>query len=732
VLRTATVGTNEEGRTLAPLVNRNGWVNPEDLTPMPQCIAQQDQSIWLSAMTDCTSKQCTSHFGVICTHHQWLTQLSCLSTTFSPDVVRAYLPFCSRSVLAKAQLFQWIRMYTGRTWLVEIGDANELQTLSPASLTKGYAAVDVTNKAPACLTDSSSASSMGSFQYTMASCGFTANTEHTGNAARPWEYSDPLRSIIALDFETVGYNLTHHEIVDGDYFDKGCFCKTFNTDFETEPCSGSGLALTRERLWMNATCGPTSVPSNWTDGLQTTTYAYIATENWRWPDCVASMPKKVVGLADQCATDACEVDSRGYCTIKRAVERARFCRSISYSACKGACHVFEARINFVNWLHDLCGSEEEWHGLPKHWRQLAAPTPLDMIPWQWSVKPINDSSPSSISRSKHLKSKQTCPSTEWKLSSLVLINAATLLTGFLALRSGISLRIRAYLNSSNSRSWFLTGLAIAALHLFANWVNAILIQSTPGYEDIPITQLVLLWCSMPRLTWLTVLVVGVQPFEATSVPTVVACLFAETILQALSASHIIATVNYGREHDFYNHGMARLGAAPWAQLMYAGALMWLVVIILALGLLIHAMRRMKVSDRGAEINPSWSQTSKQTTPNAAEGCMTPFNDRWTWLEEELAGHWLNKSWNMEETPLVSGEGQDRTVYGTLPVKGPRNRSIKKGTVRLCLITFISMALLWVAQGLFWAGFIGLSVEEYVLMRARIGFIPANCVKVLPP
>lgn len=43
-LRTAQTRTTEGSYGIAPLVNRNGWVNPEDLASMPQCIAQQDPS----------------------------------------------------------------------------------------------------------------------------------------------------------------------------------------------------------------------------------------------------------------------------------------------------------------------------------------------------------------------------------------------------------------------------------------------------------------------------------------------------------------------------------------------------------------------------------------------------------------------------------------------------------------------------------------------------------------
>ncbi|KAJ5779270.1 hypothetical protein N7457_006990 [Penicillium paradoxum] len=299
-LHTTTVQYDGKNHIFLPQKNYDGWVNPEDLAAMPQCIAQQDQSTWLNAMTRCTRKRCTSHFGVICTHHQWLIQLSCLSTSFSPSVVESYLAYCGRSVLAKAQLYRWIRNITGRTWLVDVGDTNELQYLSPASLPEGYAAVDVVHNAPKCLTASNSALSMEPFQHVMSSCGFTGTTQHTGNAARPWEYSEFLKSMIALDLETVGYDLVRRRITDGDYFDKYCFCNSFTLDLKKETCSGPGeLDFTKERLWINATCGPTSLPNDWTDTLKTTQFAYIPIEDWHWPMCVADMPRQTIKQANR-------------------------------------------------------------------------------------------------------------------------------------------------------------------------------------------------------------------------------------------------------------------------------------------------------------------------------------------------------------------------------------------------------------------------------------------------
>ncbi|KAF9736472.1 hypothetical protein PMIN01_04251 [Paraphaeosphaeria minitans] len=547
---------------------------------MPQCIAQQDQAGWLSTMARCTSKQCTRHFGVICTHHQRLTQLSFLSTEFSPEMLRPYLTVCSRSVLAKAQLFNWIYNITGRMWLVTVGDANGLQSLSPLSLTRGYAASEVTGKAPTCLTESVVDISMESFEHVIASCGFTSDTRHTGNADRPWEYREALGSMVALDSETAGYELTGRRIARGDYFDKRCFCDTFSTNEEAQLCPGPSLASTKERLWLNATCGSESLPANRTEELQTTTFAYIATQDWLWPQHKNSRPKKTTQPVDHCTTDACDIDFNGYCNVEHAVDRACVCKNVSYDDCEGLCRDFEARIDFLNWLHGLCGKVEEWHGLPKHWRQLAAPTSVDMIPWRWRVKPSREPD----SGNRHWKDSSPCISTEWKLGSVILINLASLLAG---LYPRPALSSTGPLAWTNQRSWILSGIATAAIYLLANWSVSVLVQVTRGHESVSIVQLVLLWCSMPRLSWSMIFFKSFVPTRTTTLHMVASFLVSETILQALTAFPMIQTIDYGIEHDSYRHGMGLLEGEPAAQYMYAGAVMWLIIIVVSLALLLH-------------------------------------------------------------------------------------------------------------------------------------------------
>ncbi|KAF3395199.1 hypothetical protein DPV78_009032 [Talaromyces pinophilus] len=690
------IENNEESHILN---NYNGWINPEDLPPMPQCIVQQHHSTWLAAMTDCAAKQCTSHFAFICTHHQWLTEVSCLGTHFSPDLLKSYLPYCSRSVLSKAQLYSWVWNTTSRTWFVDVGDANELQNLSPASLVDGYADVDVMNYAPVCLTESVSTPSRGAYRHVMASCMFTASTQNTGNAARPWEYSESLQSIIPLSYETVGYDLTGHHISEGSYFDKNCFCSYFAIDPENEPCSGSrGIDLTRERLWINATCGSSSLPQNWTDTLQTTDLAYIPLEDWNWPKCVADMPKQVIELSEQCVAEACEVDSDGHCSkIKPAVERACFCHNISYNSCGGSCQIFETRIDYVNWLRSMCGDVDDWHGLPDDWRRLAAPTALDMIPWKWTVKPSNITG--------------NCVSKGWKLGSIALVNITTLLAMLLMQRTSI----RQIAHRWQPRSWYSKGSLIAASQILANFINTLLVQRTPGYEEVPDTQLLLLWCTMPRLlSWLPNLLVGVQPFETMNMSAVGACLFAEVFLQGFSSYYMLMTVRYGVEHNIYlGHTLEKAERAWAASRMYYGALVWFIMIGLALVLLVWATHRINEMTEIETLEPSPKlQRDGNAISRFPEVLMAQVNKRYTRFREKATHIWTVECTNSEKGPLIESTEKPGSAYGTFSATGRYHWASHRNSVGLYAALTLGLFGLWIAQWLFWSGLVVLSSEEY--------------------
>jgi hypothetical protein len=469
-----------------------GWVDPELLPAMPQCINQQDQYQWMSAMGACIWKRCTRRYNNKCIHHQYITQLSCIKDRFSPDFIGAYLPYCSRSPLAKAQFYHWILQVTGRTWFIDVGDAADVQKLTPASLVDGYARFDVARKAPWCLADADSAHSAVPFKHVLSSCSFTSTTRHAGNATRPWEYDERIKSLTALYSETAAYTLTQHSVADGDYFDRACFCKTFKLGSQ-EPCVFLRLETTRQRLWMNATCGPKSLFSNWTNNLLTTESAYIAKGDWTWPSCAADVPKAVLNLTNSCAEKACKIESDGYCEKTSAIDRSCFCNQISYDSCGGSCHLFETRIDYLKWMHRLCGDVEGWHGLPQDWQRLAHPTPQDIIPRQWVITPYEYTDEGRIQGS--------CASSDSMLVGLILLNVASLLATFFAWRLNIQRILHNVLWRPSSWSFIVYGSSSAAVQLFGYWLVAYTVQST-HFSHVPVHQLILFFCSLPRPAWL--------------------------------------------------------------------------------------------------------------------------------------------------------------------------------------------------------------------------------------
>lgn len=706
---------DENDAIITPFNNYGGWVNPEDLTPMPQCIAQQDQSAWLETMTKCTGKRCTRHFGVFCTHHQWLTELTCLNAGFSFDVLRQYLPYCSRSVLAKAQLYQWIHEITGRTWFIDVGDASGLQSLSPASLAKGYTSVDAIYKAPTCLSSSLSVPSMEHFRAVIISCSFTSTTKHYGNAARPWEYNQQLGSMTTLDFQTVGYtNLTGHDIYYGDnFFDKDCFCKNFAMDLENEPCPGQeDLDLTEERLWMKSICGSQSLPDNWKDQTRMIGFNYMLKDDWRWPTCVTDMPKRVTDLPHQCAMDACEVDSNGFCRVRRSIDRACVCRSITYESCGGLCQFFETRREYVKWLHDLCGNVHNWNGLPNNWPRLAAPTTFDMIPWEWAVKSSINSTGTSVPTSDSSTPSEQCPSNEWKIRSLVIVNIATLLAAVFSRTTNLHRIARGFLWLPHPHVWIVTGFYIAALQLLAYWFSAFLVQSTSGYEDVPIVELILLWCTLPRPAWFTIILIGVQPFRDINISAAASSLVAEIILQCISVYYMAWTVNYGWQHNLYFDGMKGAERESQATTMYYGALAWAFAVAVVFAQILRYVQKLNRLTETVEFNSLERQTSTPKVSSIADELVAQVDNYCTWLEEHLAAYWTTKSESWEEAPLLRSEGGVYTVYGTVYAKRQSEKSSRKEFVRLYAIIAVCMIALWIAQWFFWIGYIGLSMEEF--------------------
>ncbi|KAJ4139763.1 hypothetical protein NW768_001107 [Fusarium equiseti] len=679
-----------DGEVPTILENRGGWVNPEDLPPMPQCIAQQDGSAWLNAMTRCTQHRCTNHF-IFCTHHQWLTELSCLRDEFHPYALERYYDYCSRSVLAKAQLMHWIQEVTGRSWLAVIGDTNGLQNLSPKSLPQGYKAVDVAEKAPYCMRKPTSLL-VEKFDLTMASCGFTSTTISVGNAARPWEYNPRLGSMTALSYDTAGYDLTHGHIPTGEYFDVDCFCHRFSNQ-QHEPCSDR-LELTKERLWIHAICGSSALPRNWDKSLMIPGLDYIPMERWNRSSDIPNMPENITALSQECTTDVCDTDSEGFCQLVPAINKKCMCSKIDYDLCQGACQSFESRKQYLNWLFSLCGDYRGWNGLPEDWLQLLEPRPRDMIPWRWSLRPDSESG-------------ITCPSYLMKMGSLALVNLATGLAVYFGER--LSRHTTTLPSPPTSPVWILRALVLASVQFIGYWLLVEIINNTPGYSHVPKAQLLLLLCSLPRLGWLVIAPTGIHRPESKDLTAASSGLYAEVLLQIPSLYYMTMTVNYGLQHGFYFGVLPNTDIGYSAWLIYGGALMWLVVVGLMAVPSIRIVRTMFHFNRAADESDGY--LSSYGVGNYAK-----------YIKNARVCDPLLRDQHWNASP-------NEYHYGTVAVRAEASHpeeDHRAPHLKLYVVLTLGFPLIFLAQGLFWIGLLRVSCDDFcppsISLLAGVGLV----------
>ncbi|OAL42865.1 hypothetical protein IQ07DRAFT_606332 [Pyrenochaeta sp. DS3sAY3a] len=655
--------------------NHGGWVNPEDLLPLPQCIAQQPHEAWLGAMTQCISHGCTRHFGIICTRHEWLVRLDCLSESFGPEVVAPFYALCNRSVLAKAQLYSWIRTVTARNWLVNAGDSVDVQNLSWSPLALGFETTEVSIAAPMCFRNSHVAATQEKFENVLASCSFTAETQSIGNSRRPWEYDQNSHSMVALSFDTASYAATMHHIPEGEYFDKKCFCDTMAPDISDGTCpNGPGkLSYTKEVLWIHALCGANYLPQNWTTGTKTTDYTYIPRWEFKWPVCVGDFPRRTLELKERCASEACAIDDQGYCRPVPAIERACVCRNIRYESAKGSCHELEGRIDYVNWLQGLCGNEEDWNGLPYDWQRLAVLTAGDLIPWNWTLEPQR-----SLMSTPRIRDDE-CLSTNWKGVNLVAINIILALAVIYIDKGALHKSPLNPILHKIPQQWYKKAFAIVAISLLANWFNSLSVQSTPGYEHMKLSQLMFLWGTMPKSTWLWIFILGNKPVENLDITAIMAFICSEIILVCLGAWYILVTVFYGLQHNFYFGGLTGVENGGWALMMYFGAATWVFLALWVLTRLVRSRAYLKAQEH---------------IDARVDALRDEWQDKCHFIDAQILEQLTGQPCKSDRTPLnweIYVQKRSRERYGSVS-----------------LMIIAALGFSWIAQSFLWAGFIGFS------------------------
>ena len=202
----------------------------------------------------------------------------------------------------------------------------------------------------------------------------------------------------------------------------------------------------------------------------------------------------------------------------------------------------------------------------------------NLFAWQWTVAynstDVSDARPT-----------YKCPTTRAQLGSFAIVNGITLIASLvLGHRSVIKyLTCRMCGSRESSTSWWLlSGAASAALSIAGNAINALLIKGTPGFENISVSNLILLWCARPRLAWTGALLAAVGAENSYYTSLGASCTIAEGILQTMASFYIGRTAHWAVISGYLKGGhLGDIPGAHDAKIMYAGVLLWLITIAFA-------------------------------------------------------------------------------------------------------------------------------------------------------
>lgn len=127
------------------------------------------------------------------------------------------------------------------------------------------------------------------------------------------------------------------------------------------------------------------------------------------------------------------------------------------------------------------------------------------------------------------------------------------------------------------RQWvfWIRGFLAAGISIGGNLVTARIIKLFPGYGHVPYGQLVLLWCTRPRLDFLYCLLILLGSPNLLWANRVGSFALCEVILQCVGSVYLMTTADEGRKRGFYYAYQLQYNwrGIP-AYLMYIGALIW--------------------------------------------------------------------------------------------------------------------------------------------------------------
>ena len=384
-----------------------------------------------------------------------------------------------------------------------------------------------------------------------------------------------------------------------------CFSDNFvfPDTMQNASCYEEDIGYSEALIWLENTCQSSSsfqsqLPHDWHNLILqvNTTFVLSADQNDLWPQCLdlkecASQALTQCGSGLRCGGD---VFSNNCSDVVHTTNLSCLCDSLRYfGPCGQQCTTpWWDRGRYLDYLYDTCAQapvfkdkSPGYTGLPSGYEVLCDLQGSELLPWTWQILPDNFTL-NATSNNVIDSDTEHCPSEAGKLASFAIVNlVVAIVIPILGRRTLINRLTGGLLGKSNSRTWIVTGLLGVGLHLGSNAINAKIIKDTPGYSHINITHLTFLWCTRPRLGWLAVALVDFQASKAMYFSVTASTLIVEFVLQILGAVYMGIATNYGRTHRFYNlTSLRRYGGmhGHYAQIMYAGCLLWCCVFPFAL------------------------------------------------------------------------------------------------------------------------------------------------------
>ena len=487
--------------------------------------------------------------------------------------------------------------------------------------------------------------------------------------------------------------------------------------------------------WVDSVCNTTDLHSRWSNSNSQRSQIFshlISVDSFKAPSCSRSCQSLSDLYNASLFSEPCaDKDNKGNCRDSgKFVNTTQYCSGLAgvTDYCPNACTYGNEPRSLFSFLNTTCTLGAPvmmgWRNttLAKEEKWLAQWIP-SLLPWDWAVQshahaiepssrgiqitdPMASSTPYISVRSS---GAGTCPtSTSQKLGVFAAVNVmSACLLPILGRRTFVQKVTFGLGGRMGSRGWYLLGFAAACMQIASNVINAYIIRITPGYEHISFTALALLWCTRPRLSWLAVFLASYQADKGMYLNSAASAITTEAILQSLGAVYFGISANYARKRGFYL--VKHLDPYPRgksAHIMYSGALLWLIVLIFTLGACVSSM----VGLNTVISNAREMMTDIERAAGAgATAVRTPVQK---WLPK-----WAQK--RIEE--------RQKRLENPVPKKPPRKLTPSEVQEIESVTAAVIIFLAFLAQWLFWAGFVKAAGERYVwsvTFRNRRSLSPA--------